>query len=149
VINYFDAIRSSKFCLSPYGHGWGIRTTLYMAHGCVPVILQDHVYQVGAVACEAECVAVYAHMLQLHMHCHFSQVCVPGNRGGHDAEGLLQHNYHWGWPSPVSGLGRTYELQRASVMPQIHVHAEPHVNRCTSNLQHAHWCRCTVPQGHS
>lgn len=47
VRNYIESIRSSKFCLSPYGHGWGMRTTIYMAHGCVPVILQDHVYQVG------------------------------------------------------------------------------------------------------
>ncbi len=44
--DYYTDIRSSKFCLSPYGHGWGIRTNIYMAYGCVPVIIQDHVYQV-------------------------------------------------------------------------------------------------------
>jgi hypothetical protein len=64
VPNYVQAIRSSKFCLSPYGHGWGIRTTLYMAHGCVPVILQDHVYQVGWGG-KAAGRCGHAHMLQL------------------------------------------------------------------------------------
>ncbi len=47
VDNYTAQIRASKFCLSPYGYGWGIRTSIYMAHGCVPVVLQDHVWQVG------------------------------------------------------------------------------------------------------
>ena len=45
VSDYFGQIKASKFCLSPYGHGWGIRTNLYMANGCVPVVIQDHVYQ--------------------------------------------------------------------------------------------------------
>jgi hypothetical protein len=45
VGDYFGQIRASKFCLSPYGHGWGIRTNIYMANGCVPVVIQDHVFQ--------------------------------------------------------------------------------------------------------
>jgi hypothetical protein len=48
VPNYDAGIRASKFCMSPYGHGWGIRTSIYMASGCVPVIIQDHVFQVSA-----------------------------------------------------------------------------------------------------
>jgi hypothetical protein len=127
VGNYYDEIRAAKYCLSPYGHGWGIReprllaggadlppagllaaccacctcrpagaglgvrggvaaraaapcvqlrrvqcavcsvrppcppcppcpaharagTNIYMAYGCVPVVIQDHVYQVGGAA---------------------------------------------------------------------------------------------------
>jgi hypothetical protein len=51
IDNYFAAIRRSKFCLAPYGHGWGIRTNIYMAHGCIPVIIQDHVFQVRSWRC--------------------------------------------------------------------------------------------------
>ena len=28
------------------GHGWGIRLPQVVLHGCVPVIIQDYVYQV-------------------------------------------------------------------------------------------------------
>jgi hypothetical protein len=33
VGDYFGQLKASKFCLAPYGHGWGIRTGLYMAQG--------------------------------------------------------------------------------------------------------------------
>ncbi|KAG2488215.1 hypothetical protein HYH03_013209 [Edaphochlamys debaryana] len=35
----------SKFCLAPTGYGWGSRITQAMMTGCVPVIVQDHMYQ--------------------------------------------------------------------------------------------------------
>lgn len=38
-----DMLRS-KFCLCPTGYGWGIRFTQAMHTGCVPVIVQDHIY---------------------------------------------------------------------------------------------------------
>jgi hypothetical protein len=38
-------MRKSKFCLSPAGHGWGIRIVHAMATGCVPLIIQDGVHQ--------------------------------------------------------------------------------------------------------
>ncbi|KAF8062027.1 glucuronosyltransferase [Scenedesmus sp. PABB004] len=37
--------RSSKFCLAPWGHGWGNTLGLYVVLGCVPVIVQDGVHQ--------------------------------------------------------------------------------------------------------
>jgi hypothetical protein len=40
-----ESIRTSKYCLAPYGHGWGVRLAQYIAYGCVPVIIQQHVYQ--------------------------------------------------------------------------------------------------------
>jgi len=40
-----EAMRASKFCLAPYGHGWGIRINWVMATGCVPVIIQESVFQ--------------------------------------------------------------------------------------------------------
>ncbi len=45
--NYEEELRRARFCLAPYGAGWGIRLSLSMAYGCVPVIIQDFVYQVG------------------------------------------------------------------------------------------------------
>ncbi|KAG2426678.1 hypothetical protein HXX76_012988 [Chlamydomonas incerta] len=34
----------AKFCMAPLGYGWGIRFTQAMFTGCVPVIIQDHIY---------------------------------------------------------------------------------------------------------
>lgn len=42
---YERLLSHTKFCLAPYGHGWGIRLTHALMHGCVPVIIQDHVHQ--------------------------------------------------------------------------------------------------------
>lgn len=38
--SYTAAMKGSKFCMAPSGHGWGIRLSQYMAQGCVPVIIQ-------------------------------------------------------------------------------------------------------------
>ncbi|KAG2447967.1 hypothetical protein HYH02_006996 [Chlamydomonas schloesseri] len=35
----------SRFCLAPHGAGFGVRLTLAMTHACIPVIIQDSVYQ--------------------------------------------------------------------------------------------------------
>lgn len=43
--NSVESIRTSKFCLAPYGHGWGVRLAQYITYGCVPVIVQQKVYQ--------------------------------------------------------------------------------------------------------
>ncbi|KXZ50301.1 hypothetical protein GPECTOR_17g940 [Gonium pectorale] len=40
-----DEMQKAKFCLAPMGAGWGIRLGEAMVTGCVPVIVQDHVYQ--------------------------------------------------------------------------------------------------------
>ncbi|KAG2488191.1 hypothetical protein HYH03_013185 [Edaphochlamys debaryana] len=40
-----DDMQRAKFCLAPSGFGWGIRLINAMLAGCVPVIVQDHVYQ--------------------------------------------------------------------------------------------------------
>jgi hypothetical protein len=45
VDNYGELFLSSKFCIAPYGHGWGIRLAIAVVHGCVPVITQDHTWQ--------------------------------------------------------------------------------------------------------
>lgn len=45
VPDYDERLRRSKFCLAPYGRGWGIRIVSAMVTGCVPVIIQEHVYQ--------------------------------------------------------------------------------------------------------
>ncbi|GFR40151.1 hypothetical protein Agub_g707, partial [Astrephomene gubernaculifera] len=43
--NTFTELMKSKFCLAPMGGGWGIRLSKAMLLGCVPVIVQDHIYQ--------------------------------------------------------------------------------------------------------
>ena len=45
IANYEETLRSSKFCLAPYGHGWGLRIVSAMVCGCVPIIIQEHVFQ--------------------------------------------------------------------------------------------------------
>ncbi|KAI8466470.1 MAG: exostosin family-domain-containing protein [Monoraphidium minutum] len=42
---YEAAMRGARFCLAPYGYGWGIRLSEAVALGCVPVIVQDGVLQ--------------------------------------------------------------------------------------------------------
>jgi hypothetical protein len=34
-----------RYCLSPYGFGWGIRTAQAVVAGCVPLVIQPHVFQ--------------------------------------------------------------------------------------------------------
>ncbi|KAL4519102.1 hypothetical protein Ndes2526A_g00206 [Nannochloris sp. 'desiccata'] len=45
IPDYEETLRRTQFCLAPYGHGWGIRIVSIMSTGCVPVIIQEHVYQ--------------------------------------------------------------------------------------------------------
>ncbi|PNH09581.1 hypothetical protein TSOC_003811 [Tetrabaena socialis] len=40
VPDYEQLYLRSKFCLAPHGSGFGVRLTLAMAHGCIPVIIQ-------------------------------------------------------------------------------------------------------------
>ncbi|PNH09138.1 putative glucuronosyltransferase [Tetrabaena socialis] len=42
---YEELLGRTRFCLAPYGHGWGIRLTHALMHACVPVIIQDKVRQ--------------------------------------------------------------------------------------------------------
>ncbi|GLI67688.1 hypothetical protein VaNZ11_011952 [Volvox africanus] len=43
--SYGELYMRSRFCLAPHGGGFGVRLTLAMAHACIPVIIQDQVYQ--------------------------------------------------------------------------------------------------------
>ncbi|GIL47983.1 hypothetical protein Vafri_4706 [Volvox africanus] len=43
--NYRDLLQTSKFCIAPYGYGWGLRLVQAIEYGCIPLIIQDNVYQ--------------------------------------------------------------------------------------------------------
>ncbi|KAG2431211.1 hypothetical protein HXX76_009739 [Chlamydomonas incerta] len=43
--DYESLYARSRFCLAPHGAGFGVRLTLAMTHACIPVIIQDSVYQ--------------------------------------------------------------------------------------------------------
>lgn len=45
VHDYWGRLGEAKFCLAPYGYGWGIRLPQAMLAGCVPVVVQEHVFQ--------------------------------------------------------------------------------------------------------
>jgi len=45
VQDYRHELRSARFCLAPYGHGFGIRIVHAAVSGCIPVVIQEHVYQ--------------------------------------------------------------------------------------------------------
>ncbi|KAG2489763.1 hypothetical protein HYH03_011714 [Edaphochlamys debaryana] len=45
IDDYKGLYLHSKFCLAPHGFGFGIRLTEAMLSGCIPVIIQDTVYQ--------------------------------------------------------------------------------------------------------
>ena len=38
--NYEEMFLTSKFCIAPYGYGWGLRLAIAVVHGCIPVIIQ-------------------------------------------------------------------------------------------------------------
>ncbi|EFN54895.1 hypothetical protein CHLNCDRAFT_135016 [Chlorella variabilis] len=42
---YEQRIRESRFCLAPYGHGYGMRLGQCIFAGSIPVIVQEHVFQ--------------------------------------------------------------------------------------------------------
>jgi Exostosin family len=42
---YGEELHNALFCFTPYGHGWGIRMIQTTSMGCIPVIVQDHVFQ--------------------------------------------------------------------------------------------------------
>ncbi len=50
--NYSQWQQSAKFCLAPYGFGWGIRLSIVMATGCVPVIIQVCRWHAGCMGWE-------------------------------------------------------------------------------------------------
>lgn len=39
-VDYWGELEQATFCVSPAGHGWGIRMYEVMAKGCIPVIIQ-------------------------------------------------------------------------------------------------------------
>ncbi|GAX80858.1 hypothetical protein CEUSTIGMA_g8293.t1 [Chlamydomonas eustigma] len=42
---YRELYLTTKFCLAPHGAGFGIRLSMAVVHGCIPVVIQDHVFQ--------------------------------------------------------------------------------------------------------
>eukprot|EP00201_Polytomella_parva_P023099 CAMPEP_0175038990 /NCGR_PEP_ID=MMETSP0052_2-20121109/248_1 /TAXON_ID=51329 ORGANISM="Polytomella parva, Strain SAG 63-3" /NCGR_SAMPLE_ID=MMETSP0052_2 /ASSEMBLY_ACC=CAM_ASM_000194 /LENGTH=583 /DNA_ID=CAMNT_0016300619 /DNA_START=276 /DNA_END=2023 /DNA_ORIENTATION=+ len=42
---YKNWMQRATFCLIPYGSGWGIRFAESILLGCIPVLIQDHVWQ--------------------------------------------------------------------------------------------------------
>lgn len=40
VLRSASPLRVSRFCLVPYGWGWGIRIVIAVENGCIPVIIQ-------------------------------------------------------------------------------------------------------------
>ncbi|EFN59690.1 hypothetical protein CHLNCDRAFT_133230 [Chlorella variabilis] len=45
VNNYPAGFREAKFCLAPWGYGFGMRLHQSILGGCVPVVIQEHVFQ--------------------------------------------------------------------------------------------------------
>lgn len=45
IDHYHELLESSRFCLTPSGHGWGMRIAFAAAANCVPLIIQDGVFQ--------------------------------------------------------------------------------------------------------
>ncbi|PSC71723.1 exportin-1-like isoform X2 [Micractinium conductrix] len=41
---YEASLRSSRFCLAPYGYGYAMRVVEAMLAGCMPLIVQEHVF---------------------------------------------------------------------------------------------------------
>jgi hypothetical protein len=73
--DFEDLVRSSKFCLAPWGHGWGNRLGMYMILGCVPVIVQVRRMRESLKVC-MQCVVL--HHAQSAFGLHPPAVCMDG-----------------------------------------------------------------------
>ena len=41
--SYEDHMRQAHFCLAVTGAGWGVRLKLAVLHGCIPLVIADHI----------------------------------------------------------------------------------------------------------
>jgi hypothetical protein len=107
---YDDLFLESKFCITPYGFGWGLRLPIAVTHACVPVIIQDHVHQ------PFEDILPYHHFsVRLRVKDVPSIVSILRSYTDEQIAGMrFELGKHWAaflWPKEAGGLAYNYTIK--------------------------------------
>ncbi|GFR49821.1 hypothetical protein Agub_g11761 [Astrephomene gubernaculifera] len=133
-----DEMVKAKFCLAPMGAGWGIRLSRAVLVGCVPVVIQDHVYQAlwDVVPFEDFSIRISRH--DLHMLVELLDMVTPQQLERLQA-GLEKHHRAFIWEAHNGGLAYNYTItalkRRAFHMWSGNYH---HHRRLSSSSHHHH-----------
>ncbi|GFR49822.1 hypothetical protein Agub_g11762 [Astrephomene gubernaculifera] len=102
-------MQRAKFCLAPMGAGWGIRLTEAMVCGCVPVIIQDHVYQAlwDVVPFEDFSIRISRH--DLHLLVELLDMVTPQQLERLQA-GVERYHRAFYWDTQFGGLAYNYTI---------------------------------------
>ncbi|GLI65728.1 hypothetical protein VaNZ11_009332 [Volvox africanus] len=93
----------SRFCLSPLGYGWGIRLSQAMHTGCVPILVQDHVYSAFWDVLPYEKFAVRINRHNLHRLFDILDAITP-EQLAELQQGLADHHRYFVWHGDAGGL---------------------------------------------
>ncbi|PNH00896.1 putative glycosyltransferase, partial [Tetrabaena socialis] len=93
----------ARFCLCPLGYGWGIRVTQALHTGCVPVLVQDHVYPAFWDLVPYEQFSVRINRHNLHRIFDLLEAITPEQLEDLQ-QGLAKWHKHFVWHTDVGGL---------------------------------------------
>ncbi|KXZ45471.1 hypothetical protein GPECTOR_54g212 [Gonium pectorale] len=93
----------SRFCMAPLGYGWGIRLTQAMHTGCVPVLVQDHVYTAFWDLLPYEKFSVRVTRHNLHRLFDLLEAITPEQLADLQ-QGLADYHMNFVWHPDVGGL---------------------------------------------
>ncbi|GIL58226.1 hypothetical protein Vafri_13293, partial [Volvox africanus] len=93
----------SRFCLSPLGYGWGIRLSQAMHTGCVPVLVQDHVYSAFWDVLPYEKFAIRINRHNLHRLFDVLEAITP-EQLAELQQGLADYHRYFVWHGDAGGL---------------------------------------------
>ncbi|KAG2500342.1 hypothetical protein HYH03_001917 [Edaphochlamys debaryana] len=98
-----DKQLGAKFCLCPLGFGWGIRLTQALHVGCVPVLVQDHIYPYFWDLLPYEKFTVRVSRHNLHRLLDILEAITP-QRLKELQQGMADYYQHFSWHADVGGL---------------------------------------------
>ncbi|PSC75115.1 exostosin-like glycosyltransferase [Micractinium conductrix] len=130
---YQERLRTAKFCLAPYGHGWGLRLPQAMLAGCVPVIIQEHVaqpfedvlpYEAFSIRLSNDDLPLVREILRGVTDAQYRQLL----------EGVLQYlpAFHWHTPAGGKAFDYTIAALRRRSMHLKALHVADYAGRATS-----------------
>ncbi|KAG2488194.1 hypothetical protein HYH03_013188 [Edaphochlamys debaryana] len=129
-----DDMARSKFCLAPSGYGWGVRLTDAMVTGCVPVIIQDHMYQALWDVLPYEEFSIRISRTDLHRIVEILDLVTPEQLIKLQ-EGVAKWNSAFHWHEDLGGLAYNYTVMSLK-RKVLHLWSEDY-----RHLRHAHRLR--------
>ncbi|PSC75138.1 exostosin-like glycosyltransferase [Micractinium conductrix] len=106
---YEDMLRTSRFCFTPYGWGYGMRLTSAMMAGCVPIIVQEHVAQPFEDVLPYEAFSIRLSNSDLP-HLRETLKGLSEEEYRRLLQGTLQYAYAFSWNPEISGKAFDYTI---------------------------------------